>query len=77
MNFGAQITCYRNSWDDIRNVAEALDAGPLGKHLVRGPFPAAAGPAPSITSPTVDSCSVSARPGSIANTSLTAGPFRA
>ena len=28
MKFGAQVTCYRNTWDDIRNVAEALDAGP-------------------------------------------------
>ena len=27
MKFGAQVTCYRNTWDDIRNVAEALDAG--------------------------------------------------
>ena len=28
MKFGAQVTCYRNTWDEIRNVAEALDAGP-------------------------------------------------
>ena len=28
MKFGAQVTCYRNTWDSIREVAEALDAGP-------------------------------------------------
>ena len=28
MKFGAQVSCYRNTWDSIREVAEALDAGP-------------------------------------------------
>ena len=28
MRFGAQVTCYRNTWDSIREVAELLDAGP-------------------------------------------------
>ena len=28
MKFGAQVTCYRNTWDSIRKVAETLDAGP-------------------------------------------------
>lgn len=28
MKFGAQVTCYRNTWDSIRRVAETLDAGP-------------------------------------------------
>ncbi len=28
MKFGAQVSCYRNTWDSIREVAENLDAGP-------------------------------------------------
>ena len=28
MKFGAQVTCYRNTWDSIRGVVELLDAGP-------------------------------------------------
>ena len=28
MKFGAQVTCYRNTWDSIRRVAETLDQGP-------------------------------------------------
>ena len=28
MRFGAQVSCYRNTWDSIREVAEVLDAGP-------------------------------------------------
>ncbi len=27
MRFGAQVTCYRNTWDSIRSVVELLDAG--------------------------------------------------
>ena len=27
MQFGAQVTCYRNTWDSIRGVVELLDAG--------------------------------------------------
>ena len=27
MQFGAQVTCYRNTWDSIRGVVERLDAG--------------------------------------------------
>lgn len=27
MQFGAQVTCYRNTWDSIRSVVELLDAG--------------------------------------------------
>ena len=27
MRFGAQVTCYRKTWDSIRNVVEALKAG--------------------------------------------------
>ena len=27
MRFGAQVTCYRNTWDTIRNVVEVLEAG--------------------------------------------------
>ena len=27
MKFGAQVTCYRNTWDSIRSVVELLDAG--------------------------------------------------
>ena len=27
MKFGAQVTCYRNTWDSIRKVAETLDQG--------------------------------------------------
>ncbi|MCY3859974.1 MAG: LLM class flavin-dependent oxidoreductase [Gammaproteobacteria bacterium] len=27
MRFGAQVTCYRNTWDSIRNVVELLDDG--------------------------------------------------
>lgn len=27
MRFGAQVTCYRNTWDSIRDVVELLDAG--------------------------------------------------
>ena len=28
MRFGAQVSCYRNTWDSIRQVAEVMDAGP-------------------------------------------------
>ena len=28
MKFGAQVSCYRNTWDSIREVAEVMDAGP-------------------------------------------------
>ena len=28
MKFGAQVSCYRNTWDSIREVAEIMDAGP-------------------------------------------------
>ena len=28
MKFGAQVSCYRNTWDSIREVAETMDAGP-------------------------------------------------
>ncbi len=28
MKFGAQVSCYRNTWDSIRAVAETMDAGP-------------------------------------------------
>ncbi len=28
MKFGAQVGCYRNTWDSIRAVAETMDAGP-------------------------------------------------
>ncbi len=30
MDFGAQVGCYRNTWDNIRTVAEKLDAGRWG-----------------------------------------------
>ena len=28
MKFGAQVGCYRNTWDSIRGVVELLEAGP-------------------------------------------------
>lgn len=28
MKFGAQVTCYRNSWDSIRDVVDVLENGP-------------------------------------------------
>ena len=28
MKFGAQVTCYRNTWDSIREVTEVLESGP-------------------------------------------------
>lgn len=28
MKFGAQVTCYRNTWDSIKNVVDVLEAGP-------------------------------------------------
>lgn len=28
MKFGAQVTCYRNTWDSIRNVVNVLEDGP-------------------------------------------------
>ena len=28
MEFGAQVTCYRNTWDSIKQVVETLEAGP-------------------------------------------------
>ncbi len=28
MKFGAQVSCYRNTWDSIREVAEVMDAAP-------------------------------------------------
>ena len=28
MEFGAQVSCYRNTWDSIANVARLMDAGP-------------------------------------------------
>ena len=28
MKFGAQVGCYRNTWDSIRSVVEVLEAGP-------------------------------------------------
>ena len=28
MKFGAQVTCYRNTWDSIREVVEVLEKGP-------------------------------------------------
>ncbi len=28
MKFGAQVTCYRNTWDSIRSVVEVLEKGP-------------------------------------------------
>jgi alkanesulfonate monooxygenase SsuD/methylene tetrahydromethanopterin reductase-like flavin-dependent oxidoreductase (luciferase family) len=28
MNFGAQVSCYRNTWDSIARVVEAMEAGP-------------------------------------------------
>ena len=30
MKFGAQVTCYRNTWESIRQVAGTLDTGPWG-----------------------------------------------
>ncbi len=28
MEFGAQVSCYRNTWDSIRTVVDAMEAGP-------------------------------------------------